>query len=313
MAPRGISARIVTSTHVPEHVSLAETFGLAATPLREIFDRFCVTATPFNDSMEWSWKFRPGHTLRNRIFWIGKPNRRIETADHVGRLADEIGFAPTDLDGGRATWQAVLRDETDRVTVGYAGADDVACRSESLKLYLSLKPRSDELYRGRLRHLHLGLPDSPPPGPCRIIYVYAADGHGQNSSRVYFLYPQSAYERPDVAEYMACLVGKAGVELACQHPSSGVGIKNDATDMIAVSFAPTGMSNIDHPAWRTSPILQPVLYAAGTEPELARRVHRLTWVALPADECSSELGYEVSELNVYVRLDGSRGERARNP
>src|SRR5262249_53629939 len=128
---------------------------------------------------------------------------------------------------------------------------------------------------------------------------------GRSSSRIYVLWPQSAYERPDVCEWAGRFVGPGGLEVAAGHPSSGLGLKNDTTDMLAVSFLPTGFTSTGHPARRESPILRPVLFAAGREPELARRLGRLTWVAAPAAAFEGEIGYELGELNVYVRLDSS--------
>ncbi|MEM9516521.1 MAG: hypothetical protein AAGA42_16850 [Actinomycetota bacterium] len=293
-----------------EDLELAALFGVPTEPLLTAFHRFGDRAADVHESSEWSWKFAPDALLRNRIFWIGAAGQRHATANHVSWLADQVDLNPEDLDGGRDRWNTILAERTDRVTIGYAGADSAAGRPPALKFYLSLEPRSDDIYRQHLRGLHDRLPAAAPPGPCRLILVYSVYADGRISSRVYVLWPQSALAIEDVRQWMSPFVGSGALSVAAGHPSSGLGVKNDTTDMLAVSFLPTGFAHRGHPARFVSPILRPVLFAAGRDPELARRLDRLTWVAAPCTEFDQEFSYELTELNIYVRIDASRRERS---
>lgn len=72
--------------------------------------------------------------------------------------------------------------------------------------------------------------------------------------------------------------------------------------MLGLSLRPTGIDCADHPSWWSSPVLGPLLYAAGRNPELGKRLHQVSWVTAPLTGEALRFPFAMPEMNVYVRL-----------
>ena len=86
--------------------------------------------------MEWSWKLRLRESLGNRVFWLGAPDCREETAAHLRWLASEIDLTPSGFDGGQEEWRDLAARHTERALVAYAGSYDG--RPSAIKVYLTV-------------------------------------------------------------------------------------------------------------------------------------------------------------------------------
>jgi hypothetical protein len=275
-----------------EYDYLKNESGMEQDPVLTLFEKFCGRAGDAFDSMEWSWKFQPGRTLGNRIFWLGAP-RPAETRAHLEWLTGELGL---DVRDGR------LYDFTERALVSYAGANKDKGRSAAIRIYLTLDDCSEPVYSDYVRPAYPDLPASAPPGAVRALVCYAAYETGTVASRAYFLYHADQLREPAVREYLVNLLGERAVEVAAMHPSAGFAFKGDTTNMLGLSFRPTGIEAAGHPSWWNSPALTPLLYAAGRTPALRERLHRVSWVTVPLTSDALQFSYEMPEMNVYVRL-----------
>ena len=275
-----------------EYEYLKRESGLEQDPVLTLFEKFCSRASDAFDSMEWSWKFQPGRTLGNRIFWLGAP-RPLETRAHLEGLTAELGLDVR---------HEGLYGYTERALVSYAGPDKNKGRAAAIRIYLTLDDCSEPVYSQYVRPAYPDLPSDAPPGAVRALVCYAAYETGTVASRTYFLYHAEQLGEPAVREYLSHLLGERAVEIAAMHPSAGFAFKGDTTNMLGLSFRPTGISAADHPSWWNSPALTPLLYAAGRTPALRERLHRVSWVTVPLTSESLEFPFEMPEMNVYVRL-----------
>ena len=291
------------SAKIDDHYrQLKSELGLPDDPVLGLFERYCARARGALDSMEWSWKLQGEQALANRVFWLGAGGRRMETGGHLDWLIGELGIAPASL-AGASEWDEILRLHMERALVSYAGPNPATGRPAAIKIYLTLEGCDDAAYRRLIRPLYRDLPEECPPGNMRPLICYAAYDDGGVASRAYFLYRAEEFANPAVAEYFTRLAGPRAVELARMHPSAGFAFKGDTTNMLGLSLRPTGIDCADHPAWWSSPVLNPLLYAAGRNPALSKRLHHVSWVTAPLTGEALRFPFSMPEMNVYVRLD----------
>lgn len=285
-----------------EYRLLKRQLGIPQEPMLDLFERFCERAYDAMAAMEWSWKFAGQAIQSNRAFWLGAGGRRAETGRHFRWLAHELGFLAPDLPDGLSTWHRLLDTNTDRVLLGYSGDNPAGNQPACLKLYLTLESCPEDIYSELIRPLHAKLLPGTPPESARVILAHSINAQGISFSRAYLFCFQEACEDPIVRDYMSHLLGERALDVAMHHPSFGVALKNDTVDMIGFSFRPTGLDLQDHPSWRHSPVLTPLLHAAGRVPALRERLHRVSWVTVPLGIATSAFPFVLPEMNVYVKL-----------
>jgi hypothetical protein len=296
--PTGAGA---AGSSIEQYRQLKSELGLTHDPVLGLFERYCARARGALDSMEWSWKFQGEQALANRVFWLGAGGCRVETGGHLNWLIGELGITPAALVGA-SEWGEILRVHMERALVSYAGPNPWMGRPAAIKIYLTLEGCNDAVYRGLIRPLSPELPEHCPPGSVRPLICYAAYDDGGVASRAYFLYHAQEFENPAVADYFTRLAGRRAVEVARGHPSAGFAFKGDTTNMLGLSLRPTGIGAADHPAWWSSPVLGPLLYAGGRNPALRERLHRVSWVTVPLSDEALRFPFAMPEMNVYVRL-----------
>ncbi len=284
-----------------EYQYLKRQLGTPRDSMLDLFEQYCERAYDALEDMEWSWKFAAGKIQDNRAFWLGAGERRSETSRHMRWLANELSFSPN-LPGGIETWRRLLNTKTNRTLVGYSGRNESANQPPCLKLYLTLDSCQGEEYRELLQPLHPKLLAEEPPEGARIILSHAVYENGFNYPRAYLFYTQPMFANERVRTYMTNLLGAEAVAVATVHPSCGVALKNDTTDMMGLSFRPTGVELQDHPSWWRSPALTPLLCAAGKVPLLRERLHRVSWITVPMNAAVVGFPFVLPEMNVYVKL-----------
>ncbi len=284
-----------------EYRFLKRELAIPADPLLGMFEDFCERAYDAMASMEWSWKLQGEDSLANRVFWLGSPDRREQTSDHLQWLARELAFEPVDLPGGLAAWHDLLDNHTDRALVSYAGPNPVSGRPAAIKMYLTLD-LDDAATASLLRAVMPKLTSDPPLEKATVLLCYAAYEVGGSRSRIYLIYPQEAFEDAAVAGWLAALVGPHALQLARTHPRAGIALKSDTTDMLGLGLRPSEAALTDHPSWSNSPALNPLFYAAGCQPLLRDRLHRVSWITVPLDAEALSFPMIMPEMNVYVRL-----------
>jgi hypothetical protein len=284
-----------------EYWFLKNEHGLTTDPLLHLFETFCQRAYGVMDAMEWSWKFQGRRCLANRMFWLGSPGLKDLTSKHLKWLARELSFEPLDLQSGPLAWQQLLDIHTERAAVAYAGSDPNQGRGPVIKLYLTLDHFS-AIDLEMLRSVIPKLPDNTPLRDATVILCYVVCENGNSSSRIYVMYNGRSFESTPVCDWLNGLAGERAVSLAKSHIRTGVAFKNDRTDMLGLAFRPTGSNLDDHPSWWDSPVLDPLFYAAGSQPLLRARLRRVSWVTVPLSRAALEFPLEMDELNVYVKL-----------
>ncbi|QRN96532.1 hypothetical protein JRI60_47310 [Archangium violaceum] len=284
-----------------EYHALKRRLGLGTEPLLGLFEEFCLDAFAAMRDMEWSCKVCPDVVLTDRFFWLGAPTDSALYAPGLRLLLDALRFEPTGLPGGRARFEALVAEETERLLVAYAGPDPRSGRAAQLKVYLTLKDCSAARYHELLRPVLPALPAEPPPEEATLLFCYALEAGGSARPRLYVQFREEAYQKPRIARYMEERVGTRGLALARGHRASGVALKEGATEMLGLGLRPTGAEG-PHPCQVISPVALPLLEAARRVPLLAERLDRVSWVTLANDEDSLRCQTHQREMNVYVKL-----------
>jgi hypothetical protein len=285
-----------------EYRHLKQALKLPPDRMLMLFESFCERSHALMDSMEWSWKFRGKQAQSNRCFWLGKGGYAEATSRQIRSLAGKLGLLPEDLPGGLKTWHYLLDQHTDRALVGYSGPGLDGRPPACLKIYLTLGWSARRFYSQIVPHRHPDVPAEVPPPRTRLVLVYSAYESGEVSSRTYFFWLNGTLSTVGVARYLRSLIGDRAFSVARMHPSVGIGFKNDTTNMLGLSFRPTGLALPDHSSWWQSPALDPLLYAAGSTPLLRERLAQVTWMTVPPGVVGPEFPYVLPEMNVYVRL-----------
>ncbi len=275
----------------------------ASDPMLRLFESFCERAQEAQHAMEWSWKFVGSTIQSNRAFWLGAGERRRATSTHIKWLAGELGFEAKGLPGGLAAWHNILDERTQRVLVGYSGAGAASGRRACIKIYLTLDELDNGAYQEFVRPLYEHLPPDTPVEKGRYLMAHSIYEDGGAFARVYLICMQEELQNAKTADFLRKAIGERGLEVARQHPSAGIALKCDTTDMLGLSLRPTGISVADHPSWWNSPVLTPLLYGAGHLPALRERLHRVSWVTVPITAEALAFPFVMPEMNVYVRLN----------
>lgn len=284
---------------VAEYHELKSATALAPDPLLALFERYCARADEAFDAMEWSWKFTPGATLANRVFWLGQGRRAGVTQRSLHWLAAELGCTDA-LE--RRGWTTALDAHTARALVAYAGPAG-SPRGAVIKIYLALKRCTPEVYARCVRPASRRLPASPPPDCGVVLLSHTIDAAGGIAPRAYVLFNGADVRRPDVTAYLKATAGPRVAAIAGDYPRAGIGVKRDATDMVGLGLRPTGSRGTTMASLMT-PVMVPLVHAAARTPLLAARLNRVTWVTLPLNRHGLALPRVPREMNVYVHLRG---------
>ncbi|HEY0135152.1 MAG TPA: hypothetical protein VGB85_13785 [Nannocystis sp.] len=284
-----------------EYHLLKRQLGLVDDPLLHLFERFCERAYAAMDTMEWSWKFSGSQVLANRVFWLGAGGHREATGRHLLWLTDALGLRAEGHPGGLAAWRELVGHGIERALVAYAGPNLATGRGPVVKFYLTLDPRRVAEQPELARPPGALVDDLSIPAATGVLRCHTVELGGAEASRMYYLFTGADHDDPATAALITRLAGPRGAELARLHPRSGVAFKADGTDMLGLALRATGAEG-PHPAQILSPVLVPLLAAAGRSEALYERLDRVTWVTVPLDEDSLRLPRVLREMNVYVRL-----------
>jgi hypothetical protein len=165
-----------------------------------------------------------------------------------------------------------------------------------------------DTYRRYVRPVSHALPEDAPSEHAVVLLCHTVDAEGSSASRVYVLFNREDYDEPSVSRFLATAAGTRALDVARMYPRAGIGLKRDGTDMLGIGLRPTGRRRID-PACLMTPVMIPLVNAGVRIPELAERLHRVSWVTIPLDDDSLECPRVMREMNVYVTLDGERTGR----
>ena len=282
-----------------EYRHLKRRLQLADDPLLLRFERFCEDAHAAMAGLEWSCKLAGEHWLPNRFYWLGR-SPTPDLSGELARLVDGLPFAPR---GGLPRWTDTLARHTASVLVGYAGAG--AGRGAVLKLCLTLtRDAMPAEYRDAVGAWLPRAPAAPPPGDATVVISHLLAESGECSPRLYVLYNEPSYRDPRVLDYMAPLIGDAGLQLARHHPRSGVTLRPDGT-ALGIALRPSGLRDQPHPSHALSPLRMPLLQLAQRHPLVAERLDRVCWVSLGLGHRGALLDSAAlpAEMNLYIVLE----------
>lgn len=271
-----------------EYLYLKQALSLELTPCLKAFEAYCAQSYAAVERCEWSVKFSRGTAVADRFLHVG----RLQGSRDEATVADLLGLTENLEPRILEIFNRLIRDNSERVLVGYQTNRNSSDRCECLKIYLQLCEAPEWL------HDTMSLEGQWPgkfPGNPGIMYRICFGNSHKLEHRLYVAYDDSEICESSVRERLEDIVGARLVRFLASYPRCMIAFDSQGPSQIYVAMwdaLDTEMNFIARDL-------------AQSEPLLSARIDRMTWVGLDLDDVDKD----VPEMfNIYVNLgDSSSG------